>query len=75
MATTTAFGTSRERMEDLAREYKGMLNRMVAGEMVANAPWADPRFQEMVNQELGRHRQWKCDAEKLAIVKEVFGGK
>ena len=82
MATTNphagAFDTSantRERQYDLAQSYKAILARMIAGEMNLNAPWADPRFCEMVNRELALHGEWKLAAEKLAIVKEVFGGK
>ena len=39
-----------------------------------DVPWGDHRFQSMIVQALHRGSQWKDAADKLAVIKEVFGG-
>lgn len=38
-------------------------------------PWSDPDFQQAVMQSLEKIQGLRRDAEKLAILKEVFSGK
>ena len=40
-----------------------------------DAPWGDHRFQTMIVHALHEGARWKEAADKLAVIKEVFGGK
>jgi len=39
------------------------------------APWLDHNFQRVIVERLKREREFRRSHEKLAVIKEVFGGK
>ena len=71
IATTISPALVREQAE----RDQGCVDAMVQGTRPYAAPWGDIRFQEMVMNALARGGIWRRDAEKLAIIREVFGGK
>lgn len=56
------------------QHYMGLTSQLVEGKVVSELPWNDPDFQRAVLESFKRCAKWKADAEKLAVVKEVFGG-
>lgn len=67
--------TPREQMHELADRYKKMIGKLAGGEVPVDLPWPDPRFQKMVVSLIGDMRKYKADADKLAVIREVFSGK
>lgn len=68
--------TTRERVHETYKMYTEIISKLGDGVAVMGGiPWDDPRFQEMLLTAIGVWRQYKRDAEKLAVIREVFGGK
>lgn len=65
----------REAMQELAAGYKGIIQRLHDGDIPAQIPWDDPRFQTMVLKLIGDMRMYKKDHDDLAVIRSVFGGK
>ncbi len=66
---------TRGRMEELYRGYKCVIDSLAEGIVPPSIPWHDQRFQDMVVQLIGAQRKYKADADKLAVIRDVFGGK
>ena len=47
---------------------------MDAGMVPADIPWSNPDFQYALISRMQDFRRYKADADKLAIIKEIFGG-
>lgn len=61
---------------DKVKSIIALVNKLCDdGERPVTIPWSDPDFQYGLLKKIGVMRGYKKDAEKLAIVKEVFGGK
>lgn len=70
-----ARGSDRDRAVALHAAYTDIISKLGDGEVPINIPWTDPRFQDMLLNAIGAWRSYKRDAEKLAVIREVFGGK
>ena len=66
---------SREQMDALYAKYENIIAQLSRGVVPAEIPWTDPRFQKLLLQFIGGMLRYKVDADKLAIIREVFGGK
>jgi hypothetical protein len=67
----------KERAEQFERRrdtLQGFVDRMIDGEMLVSLPWGDEMFQRVILRALAASKQWRRDAEKLAVIREVFGG-
>jgi hypothetical protein len=63
-----------ERDQRWCEAQQGVIDAMVNGTMPYAAPWADARFQKMVCKALAQGGSWRREAEKLKVIREVFGG-
>ena len=68
------FERSREKYIEQAADIRSVVEKIVAGTMPAVIPWTEPVFQTMLLHAIGDLRRFKADADKLAVLKEVFGG-
>ncbi len=53
----------RDQVVELHAKYTALVERLKKGEVLADAPWTDPRFQKMISQAFGDRA---ADARKLA---------
>jgi hypothetical protein len=67
--------SEREFIDRRARTFNEFIARMLTGERLLSLPWNDALFQELIVKALALAGGWKHEAEKLAVIREVFGGK
>jgi len=70
----TTWEISRGEAKQLAERYIFLVEKILAGERPVEIPWQEPRFQDLLLRKIGQLGQYKADADKLAVIKEVFGG-
>lgn len=63
-----------ERDQRWCESMQSVVDSMVSGTIPYAFPWEDKRAQRLVMQALARGGTWRRDAEKLAVIREVFGG-
>lgn len=74
----TGFLNMQERKERDQRWRESMqpcIEAMVNGTRPVACPWENPLFQDMVLKALAKGGTYRRDAEKLAVIREVFGSK
>ena len=56
-------------------KYVQLVNAVIAGEsnFPPDTPWRDKLFQQCLVFVLRDTRRWREDAQKLAVIKEIFG--
>lgn len=62
-----------EKALDYGKRLEAVMNNTHMRE--DSLPWSDPHWQQMVCARLREVGKYRDDAQKLAIIKEVFGGK
>lgn len=65
----------REDMISTVDRCVALAQDLVDGKVHENFPWTDRTFQRALIEKIKEYRRYKEDAKKLAIIKEVFGGK
>ena len=75
MATHTFTDVRRDEYIQSQKRTNALIARLAEGEVPADLPRGDPMFQRGIIALIGTLRGYKVDAGKLAVVREVFGGK
>lgn len=68
-------GSARERAMADHERYLDIVQKLDAGEAPDNIPWGDHRFQSMLLAAISKWLTYKRDAEKLAVIRDVFGSR
>lgn len=67
--------TPRERAHADHARFKEVIRALGDGEVPRDIPWEDSNFQTMLLALIASQRGYKAEADKLAVIRDVFRGK